>query len=112
LKEWLKTFVFAYPGSIRLIHKSDLVKPQVRGYESYTDDIGSKGYYREDDGTQTVTIKKMALPDCYEVNGNGYLRVPTLQLSQELRTYGNAFTAKCVPNDDGSWSFVIMLKHS
>jgi hypothetical protein len=106
LKEWLKTFVFAYPGSIRLIHKSDLVNPQVRGYESYTHDIGSKGYYRDDDGTQLVTIKKMALPDCYEVNGTGYLRVPTLQLSQELRTYGNAFTAKCVLNDDGSWSFV------
>ena len=106
LKEWLQTFVYEYPGSIRLIHKSDLKTSRIRGYETYTNDIGAKGYFRDDDGTQKVTIKKMALPDCYEVNGQGYLRVPSLKLSEELRTYGKVFEAKCVPNEDGSWTFM------
>ena len=106
LKEWLDMFVYHFPGMIKLIHKSDLIKPQVRGYETYTDDIGTKGYYRDDDGTQIVTIKKLSLPDCYEVEDGGYLRVPSLQLSKELRLLGDTFKLRCVKEEDGSWSKV------
>jgi len=106
LKEWLAMFTFQVPGTIKLTHKSDLINPQVRGYEAYTDDIGSKGYFIEDDGTSIVQIKKMPLPDCYEVNGEGYLRVPTLKLSQELRKLGDSFRAKCSKQEDGSWIYL------
>jgi hypothetical protein len=105
LKEWLSTFVYEYPGSIRLIHKSELKKQHIRGYETYTDDIGSKGYYRDYDGSNIVTVKKMALPDCYEVENDGYLRVPTLKLSEELRLMGDSFKLRCVREEDGSWTF-------
>ena len=106
LKEWLDMFVYHFPGMIKLIHKSDLTNPQVRGYETYTNDIGAKGHYRDDDGTQIVTIKKLSLPDCYEVEDGGYLRVPSLQLSKELRLLGDTFKLRCVKEEDGSWSRV------
>ena len=99
-------FVYHFPGMIKLIHKSDLTKPHIRGYETYTDEIGSKGYYRDDDGTQLVTIKKLSLPDCYEVEDGGYLRVPSLKLSQELRLLGDTFKLRCVKEEDGSWTKV------
>ena len=106
LKEWLSMFVYEYPGSIRLIHKSELELSKIRGYETYTDDIGGKGYYRDHDGSNIVTVKRMTLPDCYEVNGNGYLRVPTLKLSEELRALGESFKIRCIHEEDGSWTFV------
>jgi hypothetical protein len=48
----------------------------------------------------------MALPDCYEVEGDGYLRVPTLKLSEELRKLGDSFKLRCTKEEDGSWSFI------
>ena len=103
-------FVYHFPGVIKLVHKSDLVNPQVRGYEAYTEDIGSKGYYRDDDGTQIVKFRKLALPDCYEAEDGGYLRVPGLNLSKELRLLGDTFKLRCVKEEDGSWSFVSTYK--
>lgn len=97
-------FVYSFPGSIKLIHKADLVSPKIRGYEVYTDDIGAKGYYRDNDGAKLVTVKKLLLPDCYEVEGDGYLRVPTLKLSEELRLLGDSFKLRCVREEDGSWT--------
>ena len=96
--------MYHFPGVIKLIHKSDLVNPQVRGYEVYTDDIATKGYYRDDDGTQIISFKKLMLPDCYEAEDGGYLRVPSLKLSQELRVLGGSFKLRCVREEDGSWS--------
>jgi hypothetical protein len=110
LKEWMCEFVYHFPGVIKLVHKSDLVNPQVRGYEAYTEDIGSKGYYRDDDGTQIVKFRKLALPDCYEAEDGGYLRVPGLNLSKELRLLGDTFKLRCVKEEDGSWSFVSTYK--
>ena len=106
LKEWIPMFTFHVPGTIKLVHKSDLVSPQTRGYEVYGPDIGSKGYYVDDDGSRIVQVKKMALPDCYEVEGDGYLRVPTLKLSEELRKLGDSFKLRCMREEDGSWSFI------
>jgi hypothetical protein len=106
LKEWLPMFVYSFPSSIKLIHKADLVSPKIRGYESYTNEIGAKGYYRDNDGAKLVTVKKLPLPDCYEVEGDGYLRVPTLKLSEELRLLGASFKLRCVREEDGSWTSV------
>jgi hypothetical protein len=107
LKEWLAEFVYHIPGvTIRLIHKSEATNVRCRGYETYTNDIGSNGYYRDDDGTQIVSIKKLALPDCYEAEDGGYLRVPSLKLSEELRLLGDSFKLRCIKEEDGSWSKV------
>lgn len=107
LKEWLTTFVYNIPDvTIQLMHKSDLKNVRFRGYELYTDDIGSRGYFKEDVGSRLVTVKKMIHPDCYEVEDGNYLRVPTLQLSRELRMLGDSFTLRCIQEEDGSWSKV------
>lgn len=107
LKEWLNEFVYHIPSvTIQLIHKSDLVNVRVRGYEIYTNDIGTKGYYRDDDGSKIVRVKKLNLPDCYEIEEGGYVRVPSLKLSEELRGYSDSFKAKCFQEEDGSWTFV------
>ena len=46
----------------------------------------------------------MLLPDCYEVKGGGYLRVPDLKTSRYLRTLGESFTIACKKAEDGSWT--------
>jgi hypothetical protein len=104
LKDLLK-FITPVQGFPRLIHKSQLEKHhKIRGQESYIDDIGSCGFYSEEAG-QMVKIKKLALPDCYQVEDT-YLRVPDLKTSQYLRTLGKEFQLRCVKNEDGSWSLV------
>lgn len=104
LKDLLKFFKHI-PGYPRFIHKSALEKHHgIRGQESYTDDIGSTGYYSEDIG-QIVKIKKHTLPDCYMVE-ESYLRVPDLKTSKYLRTLGDEFELKCTRNEDGSWVLV------
>ena len=102
LKDWLKLCVGHVPGTAKFIHKSDIGNRKIRGYEMYTADIGSKGFFRENDNK--VSVKKMPLPDCYEVSGGGYLRVPDLKTSQYLRTLGNEFSVACTKEEDGSWS--------
>ena len=102
LKDWLKLCVGHVPGTAKFIHKSDIGNRKIRGYEMYTNDVGSKGFFRENDSK--VSVKKMPLPDCYEVSGGGYLRVPDLKTSQYLRTLGNEFSVACTKEEDGSWS--------
>jgi len=104
LKVWLKTFVAHIPGTAKLVHKSELTNEKIRGFELYTDDIGGKGYYKDNDGVVKVNVKRMPLPDCYEVDGGGYLRVPDLKTSEYLRTFGNEFSISCTKEEDGSWS--------
>jgi hypothetical protein len=104
--EWLKDllkFFGEIKGFPRFIHKSQLEKHhKVRGQESYTDEIGTNGYYAEQTG-ELVKIKKHSLPDCYIIN-DSYLRVPDLKTSQYLKTLGDEFEMRCLRNDDGSWS--------
>jgi hypothetical protein len=106
--EWLKNLLKFFgnvKGFPRIIHKSNLEPHhRIRGTESYTDDIGSTGYYSEEKG-EIVRIKKHSLPDCYII-GDSYLRVPDLKTSLHLRTLGDTFEARCIKNDDESWSLV------
>lgn len=104
LKDLLKFFKVV-PNFPRFIHKSDLEKHhKIRGQESYLDDIGTTGYYSEENG-ELVKIKKLSLSDCFEIVPNrGYLRVPDLKTSVFLRSFGNEFECRCVDNEDGSWS--------
>ncbi len=104
LKLWLKLFVFETPATIKLLHKSEY-KGAIRGYETYLEDIGKSGFFEEGVG-QKVTIVKLSIPDCYEIKGGGYLRVPDLKTSQMLRQKGAVFEAICQDNGDGSWSLV------
>ena len=105
--EWLKDllkFITPIPNFPRFIHKSELEPHhKTRGLESYTDDIGSTGYYSEPDG-QLVKFKKLMLPDCYECLNGGYLRVPDFKSSLYFRTLGQEFELRCKDNGDGSWS--------
>ncbi len=109
LKELLSKFTSCIDGvTIDLIHKSDLdfKEIRIRGRECYTDEPGKFGIFEEDDGTKILKIKKLPLPDCYEVEGSGYLKVPNLKTSIYLRSLGNEFQAKCIENEDGGWSIV------
>lgn len=103
LQAWMKLCLPYVQGTAKFIHKADLTNYKIRGYEMYTDDIGGKGFYKDDDGIAKVSVKKMSLPDCYEVAG-GYLRVPDLKTSKFLRTLGDEFSLACKKEEDGSWS--------
>ena len=95
---------FIVPLNFNLLHKSQLTHHKVRGEEVYLEDIGTPGYYRDVDNN-LVTVKKLAIPDCYQI-GEDYLRVPDLKTSEYLRTLGNVFELSCANNGDGSWSMI------
>ena len=107
--EWLQIFFSkihtSSKNTIYLIHKSALINPKIRGYEEYTDDIATYGFFVEKHNT-LMKIKKLPLPDCYQVGDNGYLLVPDLKTSEYLRTLGNEFNLCCVQNEGSSWSLV------
>lgn len=106
LKEWIPMFIRCIPGTSKVIHKSEWKDTNYRGQEVYTNEIGTYGFYTEQKGV-LVTITKSLIPDCYDVNKNqGYLKVPTLKVSQYLRTRGPEFEEYCTNNEDGSWSLV------
>ena len=104
---WLKVllkFITPIPNFPNFIHKSELQKHhKTRGVETYTDEIGSSGYYSDLDGA-LVKFKKLTLPDCYVCQDGSYLRVPCLRLSEYFRTLGSEFELRCKENGDGSWS--------
>jgi len=109
LKDLLERFTRCIEGvTIDLIHKDDLDLNEVRlrGYECYTDEIGKFGIFEEYDGTKILTVKKLSIPDCYEVEGGGYLKVPDIKTSVYLRGLGKTFQVKCVENEDGGWSVI------
>jgi hypothetical protein len=109
LKEFLKTFTQHIEGlTIRLIHKSEIEnKYPIKGYEDYPlNEPGKTGYYTEKDDSSTFTIQKLSIPDCYEVVGKGYLRVPDIKTSVYLRSKGETFSCKCVPYDEEYWDLV------
>lgn len=112
--EWLKSllsqFTTCVEGStIDLIHKSDIDFSQIkiRGYECYMNEINKHGYFVDSvDDTKFVRVKKLPIPDCYEVDGGGYLRVPTLEVSEKLRKMGSSFEIRCKKVDEDSWDIV------
>lgn len=83
-----------------------MTEVHLRGYESYLDEPGKHGFFEEDDGTQIVKVKKLAIPDCYEVLLGGYIKVPNLKASIHLRSLGKEFEIRCKKNHDGSWDIV------
>lgn len=110
LKDLISTFTSHVPGTVKLIHKSDLQPTvKIRGYEEYSEDkIGSLGYFSEaKDPGIIVNVTKLSTPDCYIIDEDrGYMRVPDIGTSFYLRSLGDSFKCRCVDNQDGSWSLV------
>jgi hypothetical protein len=75
----------------------------IRGYEEHPIEIGKPGYFIEKDKSDLLTIVRLSTPDCYEIVGKGYLRVPDLKTSVYLRLKGDTFRCKCIPYDDEYW---------
>lgn len=107
LQSMLNTFVKHVPGTIRLIHKSTIDYPTLRGYEEHTlEEPGKFGYFIEKEH-DLITVVKMNIPDCYDVGpGKGYLRVPDIRTSVYLRSKGDRFECKCTYNNDESWTLI------
>lgn len=90
--------------TIDLIHKQDLGDIDIQGYEEHTEEtIGKPGYFIEKDDSQLVNVVRMSMPDCYEINGKDYIRVPNLKTSVYLRSKGETFKCRCIKQDDESW---------
>lgn len=108
LKDLLKTFTSHVSGTVNLIHKSDLPADiKLKGYEEHSDEmVGKPGYFVEKDDSMTLCVTRLSIPDCYEISGKGYLRVPDLKTSVYLRSKGDTFTVKCVPHDEEFWDVV------
>jgi len=112
--EWLQKFIPMIhkrsKNTIQILHKAELKHLKARGYEDYTDEIGTYGFFVDKEeicSTQKLMkIKKLPLPDCYQVNGNGYLLVPDLKTSEYLRSLGNEFELPCEKVDEDSWKLI------
>lgn len=103
LSQLLKTFTSHVEGvTIKLVHKSEYTGP-TRGYEEHPNMLGKPGYYVEEENGERVTVTKLSIPDCYEIVGKGYLRVPDIKTSVYLRSKGDTFQCKCVKYDDEFW---------
>jgi hypothetical protein len=104
LNNLLKTFTSHVEGiTIQLIHKSDFTGP-IKGYEEHSDELAGKpGYYVEDSNTSIVTVTRLSVPDCYEIEGGGYLRVPDIRSSLYLRSKGETFQCRCSKYDEEYW---------
>jgi hypothetical protein len=105
LKELMSRFMYHIPGTARFIHKSHLTTQKLKGYEVHIDEIGTPGYFLEED-SNLVEVTKLQLPDCYEVISGGYLRVPDIKTSGYLRLKGQNFKCRCIKNEDGSWTLL------
>lgn len=109
LKQLMDTFIYPSKTAAQFIHKKDLNKThKVRGYEEHPDEPGKHGYFvdlEEKSGSgDAQAIVKLQIPDCYEVVGGGYLKVPDLKTSVFLRSKGASFKLRCSKNPDGSWT--------
>ena len=59
--------------------------------------------FEQNDGTEIFDVVRLPMPDCYEIVGKGYIRVPDLKTSVFLRTKGNSFKCRCKKYDDEFW---------
>jgi hypothetical protein len=103
LQTLMKTCIRSTSTTPTFLHKSELSEQSIRGYEEHPVDIGKHGYFIEKDTSEVLTITKLSIPDCYDVAGKGYLRVPNLKTSVYLRLKGDTFRCRCVPYDDDYW---------
>jgi len=108
LKRLLETFTHTIEGvTIKLLHKSEFVG-DTKGFEEHPDDVpGKYGFYVEKEVDSEIhTVTRMSIPDCYEIQGGGYLRVPDIKTSVYLRSKGDTFTCKCSKYDDEFWDIL------
>lgn len=103
LEKFLNTFIQETDLSVKLIHKSKAEKYSIRGYEEHPEEVGKYGYFVENDKSELLSITKLPIPDCYEIQGKGYLRVQDLKTSAFLRTKGEVFVCRCIKYDDEFW---------
>jgi hypothetical protein len=105
LQKLLSRFTSCVEGvTIDLIHKSDMDNIPLRGYEEHSLDIpGRPGYFIEKDDSEVLTVTRLGFPDCYEIQGKGFLRVPDFKTSAYLRSKGQTFNCKCVKYDEEFW---------
>ena len=108
LKNLLSRFTTYIEGvTIDLIHKDDLGDVPIKGYEEHSEEmIGKLGYFMEKDDSQKMTIVKLAIPDCYEIPGKGFLRVPDIKTSVFLRSKGDRFECRCVLYEEQYWDII------
>ena len=107
LQKLLPLCIQEIPGFAQFVHKSNLdTSIAIRGAEEYPEEIGKPGYYVENDNSDLLQIVKLNIPDCYEVVGKGYLRVPDLKTSKYLRSKGSEFKCRCIPFDEEFWDIV------
>lgn len=110
--DWLKNVLSRFTSyieglTIDLIHKDDLGDVPIRGYEEHSEEmIGKLGYFMEKDSSEKMTIVKLAIPDCYQIPGKGYLRVPDIKTSVFLRSKGERFECRCVLYEDEYWDII------
>jgi hypothetical protein len=112
--EWIPRFInrntHINDVNIEFIHKSKIDPKimKIKGYEVYSDEIATNGYFEEAvaTGAELVKFTRTAIPDCYETEDKEYLRVPDIKTSTILRSKGQSFECKCIYNEDGSWSMV------
>jgi hypothetical protein len=105
LKQWIPLVLPSQKGMPKFIHKSESNHP-IRGYEEHPEEVGKPGYYVEKDDSEMLTVNRTNIPDCYEIVGKGYLRVPDIKTSFYLRSKGETFQCKCIPYDDEFWDVV------
>jgi len=97
--EWLSE-LFKRFSSNGLKHKSAAIFP-IKGYEVYDGKEGSHGYFVED----VQTVIRTDIPDVYTIKDReGYLLVPTLELSVFLRSKGSEFKLRCIEKN-GKWEY-------
>ena len=97
-------FTSHIPGTVKFIHKSDIVATSIKGYEEHPTEVAKPGYFVECDGSEVIHFVKMNLPDCYEsVPFTGFLKVPDIDTSFYLRSKGDEFDCKCIKSGD-QWS--------
>jgi hypothetical protein len=98
-KQLMTRFFYSIPGFPKLIHKSDS-NHKIKGYEFYTDNPGSKGYYEE---SNKISIVKSDIPDVYFIEGTeSYIQVPDLKTSEYLRSLGDLFQLD-IEEKEGLW---------
>lgn len=101
LKVFLPMFTSHIPGTVKLMHKSEIGTTNIKGYEEHPNEVSSTGYFVECDGADVVHFVKMNLPDCYEsVPFTGFLKVPDINTSFYLRSKGDEFDCRCTKMGD------------
>jgi len=100
ISEIISRFYTEIKGFPQIIPKSkyDFTGKKLKGYELYTEEIGSKGYFIENTKTKII---KSDIPDVYFIEGTeSYIQVPDLKTSVYLRSLGDSFELELEEKED------------